>query len=660
MRRNKTKILLIIIPILLLVIAGTVLGVLYFTTDLFKSNQELFAKYFIQNGEIFEMLENANLEEQNTFKTSNSYTGTGELTLNVQNGSNTQTIKANTASVYDANTKRKYNRFVLKNADSDLLEVSYINSDDVYAIKCSDIVNSYIGFRNSDLKTFAKNMGASEADIQKIPDMIEFTSINDIGKITSDQKQHIIDTYSKVILESIPKEKYSKIGRTQIAIEGVTYETNGYRLTLEPEITNQMIINCLTTLKSDNTTLVMISNKLSALGIESSYTDITKLAEIINNIIEKYQNNNSNNSSIEIELYENAGKAIRTSIKLSEGNQIIIDKTDNDNLKKVIITIEAENDTNTNTMNGTELNASKATISQVILQKAETATETTNEITFIPDTNNKVEQMSTKTIIGKIQGDIFTNTSTATVTMPTGGVDIETTSATYTQTLQKANQVQEIMELKNSNTIIVNNYTKEQLMPFLTSVGNKVETVLPNKIAQLGIDFGLNQNANATNGLAGVTNTIYKIVQIVGTTGVSIANVNGIDIVDLMGVTGVTSLGIFVNNSAQNSINDAMEDISAMEVQSFNAKFLNYAGEQKGSTIKSLCDIIKANNASELDEQVTLQMSSATNITSEPTTITSESIDVIKQQIQVASTYIVDFGYSSTTGKIVAIGIVQK
>ena len=56
--RNKKKILLIVIPIVVVLIIVAVVAVLYFTTDLFKSNKELFWKYLAQNEDITNILKN--------------------------------------------------------------------------------------------------------------------------------------------------------------------------------------------------------------------------------------------------------------------------------------------------------------------------------------------------------------------------------------------------------------------------------------------------------------------------------------------------------------------------------------------------------------------------------------------------------------------------
>ena len=90
--------------------------------------------------------------------------------------------------------------------------------------------------------------------------------------------------------------------------------------------------------------------------------------------------------------------------------------------------------------------------------------------------------------MGKVSNGTINNTSSVSIENANQTVD-----ASYTQTIQTASQVEEILELKNSNTVIVNNYSKEQLVPFLQSLGNRIKAIVPNKIEQLGIDIGLSQ-----------------------------------------------------------------------------------------------------------------------------------------------------------------------
>lgn len=555
--KNK-KILFIILPIILILIIAIVLTVLYFTTDMFKSSDRLFAKYFSQNGEILDIVKNSNAEEQKNFKENNTYTMTGDLTTTVQDGTNTQEVKAVTATRHNANTGRTYSEITLKNGETDALKVSYINSDDVYAIKCDDVISNYIGIRNSELKMFAKNMGASETEIQNIPDSIDLTAINNFMTITDEQKTHIIDTYSKVIFESISADKYTKLNKTQISVDGASYEVNGYQLTLDESTLKQIMINCLTTLKDDNATLVLISNKLSSFGMTNEYTDITKLSEGIGNIITQIQNTTNVSTNITIVVYENQGRTIKTELTInskdaedivstsntvvpdetvvsstttSNTNKITIDKLDRENTSKAIVTIAQSKTNNTQSETTEEIREGTPTtsISQLILQKNVTDASTTNEVTVIPDTSNMAQSITMSTTLGKLTKNMISNMSNTSISISSDGINIQTIESLYTQNIQLATEVEEIMELKNSNTVIINNYTKAQLTPFLTQVGEKIALVVPNKLGQLGIDITSNQDNTASiSNIANVSNNIMKIMQIIGTAGISVANANGI------------------------------------------------------------------------------------------------------------------------------------
>lgn len=568
---KKKKILLIILPIILILIIAAVFAILYFMTDMFRSNDELFAKYFSQNEELFDIIQNANAEEQKTFKANNTYIMTGDLTTTIQDGTNIQEIKATTSARHDSNTGRTYSDIILKNGEADLLKVSYINSDDVYAIKCDDIMSNYIGIRNNELKKFAQNMGMAEANTQNIPDSIDLVGISNIGKITEEQKQHIIDTYSKVILENIPKEKFTKLNKAQISVDGIKYETNVYQLTIDENTLKQIIINCLTTLKDDNSTLVMISNKLSTLGLGSEYSDITKLSEIIGNLATQMQNENetSENNAMTITVYENKGRTVRTEIELINEGKITIDKAKEKNTEKAIITVENNNTSSITDIPMEETSTTNTTdISQITIQKSISDTNITNTITFIPDTSNTAQSVTVNTSMGKLIDNTINSSSDIALNISSDGINVQTIQSLYTQNIQAVTEVDEIMELKNSNTVIVNNYPKEQLIPFLTKVGEKISQVLPNKLAQLGISVSVNQNENGiiTNNMANTTNTIYSMISMIGTAGINIANANGVDMQGIVG-TGTVGIGIYIYNSANSIIGRTQEAQQQIEQQ---------------------------------------------------------------------------------------------
>lgn len=657
----KKKLLFIILPIVLILIAVGTIAALYFTTDIFKSDQEMFAKYFKQNIKILDVMENKKIDEQEQWKAINSYESNGNLLISIEDETNAQEVNCTTVTKHDANTGRTYSEMTLKKEEADLLKVSYINSEDIYALKCDDILGNYIGIQNNDLQTFAKNMGMSDAEVKKIPNMIDLASINHIGDLTAEQKQHIIDTYSKVIFDTIPEDKYTKLGQKQVSIDGKNYETNAYQLSLDENIIKKVIANCLTTLKNDNVTLSILKDKLSILGVNSEYTEIKNITELIDEAILQIQNETENNITLNIIVYESQGKLIKTTIELPNQGNITIDQTSANNGQRVIVTVEEKESDGTEEDNYIINN--KSTTFQIIFQKIETETVTSTEVKIIPDMDDTTQTITINTTIGKVQNNTINNSSDVTITK-TSETNTESISASYSQTIQAVAEVEEIMELKSSNTVIVNNYSKEQLIPFLTSIGNKIGEVIPSKIGELEITLQTSQTNEGTNttNIVNLANSIYKIVSMIGTAGVSIGNANGIKIENI-GLIGIIGNKMYIYNQAQNAI-ASNDNLTEKEVQTYNAMFESFKGEQNGNTIKSLCDTARNHNLGNTGDpqnQVMIQMSSATEITTESTEeVTMESVSSIKEKIKSEKTYIVDFGYSSSTGKIVAIGITEK
>ena len=354
--KNKKKVLLIIIPIIIVLIIAVIIAVLYFTTDLFKSNEELFWKYFAQNKDVLNIIENEKQAEQSQFKTNNSYTSNGNLSLVIAQGENSsKQLNVVTTARHDVTTNRTYADATLKNGDINLFKASYINSGDIYAVSCDEIFQGYVGTENSGLTQLAANFG-----IENFPDSININEYSNILDLTDEEWTHISETYLPVITNSISEESYTKSSE-EIQVNGQTYNTNVYSIQITGENLKQLIINGLTTLKGDTQTLVMISNKLSTLGLGIEYTDVSNMLLQIDEIIENIQNTNIEDN-LYINVYENNEEVVRTSIDLENNFDIVYDRTSSTNSLTIDIigtmteqerideSIDTTNITNTNNM----------------------------------------------------------------------------------------------------------------------------------------------------------------------------------------------------------------------------------------------------------------------------------------------------------------------
>ena len=95
----------------------------------------------------------------------------------------------------------------------------------------------------------------------------------------------------------------------------------------------------------------------------------------------------------------------------------------------------------------------------------------------------------------------------------------------------------------------------------------------------------------------------------------------------------IISLGILIYNQASGVVtNNSMDEVS---IQTFNNKFLQYAGEQKGSAVRSLLSQVNSSKASDPEHVVTI----------DPSTIDTADI-------QSGGTYSVTVNIDSTTGYV--------
>ena len=99
------------------------------------------------------------------------------------------------------------------------------------------------------------------------------------------------------------------------------------------------------------------------------------------------------------------------------------------------------------------------------------------------------------------------------------------------------------------------------------------------------------------------------------------------------------TLGILVYNQASGVINsNAMDEV---EVQQFNQKFVQYEGDQKGTTIRSLLQAVLANNTSQDSDERRITVDGDFDVATDDTQISAEL-----QKIQTGSTYTVQCDYN--------------
>lgn len=568
--KKKTLLIVIISIIIVLLIAGGVFAYLFLATDMFKTDKELFAKYtasMISDKSDSDAI--TSLENYFNKKKSVAYTNEGDFSayignledntdesmqtiINAINIANNTNITFN-GKIDNANKKVEEN-IQINYTDTVNLPFTYKQDGDIYGIKMDSITPNYVAIENNNLKELFQKLGAT--DVSQIPDRLEVQEIESI-KFTDEEKTHLLNTYLKPIFNGISEEKFSKIENT----DGST----NYNLTLTKQELKNILIQTLQTLSTDT----MMTNK-------------------INNIIgEVYQDETMNISSEDIkELIDNLNK---TSV---DDSNITISVTKKDgSTNKISISSEdtalefTKNQTKSNVsynlaINGTDTNNISAQISYSGL-----------------DTNTIIENYY---VTIDITGEM------------TGNINLE---YSFNNTVTFDDSIT-INAMPQESTAVLNNYSAEQVQPFITQLGMAVGQINSNQMTQIGYPIDM---------------------------------VNPM----VMWFTAPSIIGMY--NNISSSINNS--NLNKEEVETNNAKFEAYKGEISGSKAKSLCDQVKINNGDVTVEKINIKLGETASATS--FVMNANDADVIKNSIQEEKTYNVTLSYDVTTGYVCEIGIVE-
>ena len=490
---NK-KILLFILLGSIIFIICIIMATLYFTTDILKSNETLFWKYFSRVSEIKDLIIDDKLIIQEKFKNDNSYISDGDIELNIVQGENsTKKLNLKTSSRYNINSKRTYSSLSLMNGDLGIFDISYINSGDIYAIKCDEVTQNYIGIRNLNLHELLKNYGI-DSNIP-ISNSIKLNEYIESFNIDEQTKEYINKKYGTSILNNISENKYISY-KEEIDINGIIHTTNTYELRTTLNNVKKIILEILKNAKSDDVLLLLISQKLEALSLSENYTNIENLKLNLENIIENINKLELEND-ISIRVYEERGKTIRINAEIPNLCSIIFDNSNENKSLTIDIYNNKENILNIdNRLNNEIIDLNKYEESQNNIENIITRVKIEKEIAnnnnimkikIIPNLNREEISANIQITISDIQNNSFSNS----ILLSANIISNEKTKSiliSYKNNLTKTNQGEEVMELTDANTVIANNYSKSEFVPYITKWNEIFINKLNEKLKILGFE----------------------------------------------------------------------------------------------------------------------------------------------------------------------------
>ena len=258
-RKKRIAILVVSIILVILAIVGTIVY-LYLKTDAFKSNETLFAKYFIQSFNAIDTIKNDDLlgieDTLNTNKYTSELKGKIEYTKNVETNnedknSSINQVGLNVKSNTDKSNDYDYKNITIGSDNENYIGLEYLKNQNNYGIKLKNI-NQYAS--NND----KENKLLTELGLGKLKVLISDIDINSICNFSEKEKQNLIDTYTKIVTSNVSKDKFYRQRGTLITVNNQDVNTNAYYIKMTVEEYNNLYIKILEQLKTDEIILSRI------------------------------------------------------------------------------------------------------------------------------------------------------------------------------------------------------------------------------------------------------------------------------------------------------------------------------------------------------------------------------------------------------------------
>ena len=315
-KKNKVLIISIILCLILLVVIG--LLIIFFATDLFKSNQDLFLKYTniaLENSE--DSFIGTDITNYLNKKEATTFTNKGTITPNIS--------KTEDQAKYDnvnnfnisyegevQNSESKRQEDISFNYSNDSkLEFSFKQIGEKIGLQSDNVNSKYLVSTAKEIPELDKDLG------NVIGVLAKFQELKDI-EFSWEKIANLRDKYLGVLNSNISEDDFVKVSSQNM---------NGYQLNLSGEKLKNVTLKLLETLQNDKETLDLITKCLKIESSSNSLTvnDIAKLKEEIEN------NNEILNKTLKITVYEQKRKLAGIEINLDENILNITKNNPNDN-----------------------------------------------------------------------------------------------------------------------------------------------------------------------------------------------------------------------------------------------------------------------------------------------------------------------------------------
>lgn len=315
MKKNKKPMIVISIILALCIIALIVICIFLFT-DTFKTNKQLFSKYFGQNEDVLNEISNLKITETyKNLKNENKYTSNTNIKVTHSEGGEVSNPINNLSGQIriqkDSETQYKYlNAELLYNAES-YLGIEAIQEQDLYGARFPGI-KQFVSVKDDEtIYSVENNLIENEYEINL------FEKITGENLIENDVKllNYLKDKYKDIIVAKLLEGTFSKQKDAVITYNNVATKTNAYTLDLNSQQVQNMIVEVLNNLYNDTETIKSLQLPITEEQCRKTIDDIIK-----------YFKDEYDAPEIKLTVYERKQQTIRTILEVG-GYKVTIENT---------------------------------------------------------------------------------------------------------------------------------------------------------------------------------------------------------------------------------------------------------------------------------------------------------------------------------------------
>ena len=291
MKKNTIVILIIcLIMLLVVLLAGCIL---YLKTDLFKSNSQMFQKYFAQDVSFINDITNLSVEQQYIDALSQkNYRDNMNVKVSYKNSQGKiEVFNIASEGITNNEIKNLYRQINVKYGDDyNIMNAEFLQENQTYGILFSDVVRQFVSANITDVYEFLEKINIDVTDLKK----------NDIEEIRDliVNKKDVLENICIDFAKQIDDEQYTKNKEEVITLSnGQSQNTIVYGLTLSSEQTKKLYIEILKEINNQK-----LIDEINETRREFAETQITiyVLDDKTSRVVVQYENR-----EIRMDLYDN-------------------------------------------------------------------------------------------------------------------------------------------------------------------------------------------------------------------------------------------------------------------------------------------------------------------------------------------------------------------